>query len=325
MNVEISLSDHSILEFTPGLPLSYRGPILFGAQTVSVKTNIAEAVLQKLVGQNYFIRLSTGRLLQKFTVKSRGSEFGLYSNFILKNEARKEINRLGKFHLRKNQFISFFSESINCKVRFEKNEEFKILDIFYSPKLLQELVPYFPELKQLLKDCPNTVLGNKGIWSAPTMIEIINQILNCPYNETTRQFYYDIKVRELLYQLLEISFKKSQDAHHFTAFETARIHDARTILEQHIDKAPPSIRSLAKQVAINEYKLKTGFRKYFNSGIIEWLSEQKMLQAKHLILTTNKPVKEICSLVGYPRSTNFITAFRRRFGITPGSLRRDKY
>jgi AraC-like DNA-binding protein len=42
-----------------------------------------------------------------------------------------------------------------------------------------------------------------------------------------------------------------------------------------------------------------------------------------LLLTTNKPIKDICSSVGYPRITNFITAFRRRFGVTPGSLRRQ--
>lgn len=79
---------------------------------------------------------------------------------------------------------------------------------------------------------------------------------------------------------------------------------------------------LARQVALNEFKLKTGFRKYFDSGIFEWLMEQKMQQAKKLILNTNKPVKEISAMVGYPRTTNFITAFRRQFGVTPGALRR---
>jgi len=42
-----------------------------------------------------------------------------------------------------------------------------------------------------------------------------------------------------------------------------------------------------------------------------------------LLQTTNKPIKEICTLVGYPRTTNFITAFRKRFGVTPGSFRRE--
>ena len=322
MDIELFLPNNSILEFQHGLPLDYIGPHLKGATAVFAKTSLEEIVLQQLTGENYFIRLSTGRLFKKLTAKNWISQYGLYSNFILKNEARKEINTIGKFHLRKDQYICYFTQASNCNVHFEKNEDFKTIDFFYSPKLLQELVPFFPELKGLLQELPQTILTGKGGWSIPSMKEITNQILDCPYDETTRQFYYDLKVRELLYQLLEISFKRDAKSYYFTPFETARIHEARAILEKYIDKKPPSIRSLSKQVAINEFKLKSGFKKYFHAGIFEWLLEQKMQEARQLILNTNKPIKEIASMVGYPLTTNFITAFRRQFGMTPGSLRR---
>lgn len=322
MNIELTLPNDSILEFQPGLPLDYNGPLLKGSNAISAKTNLAEIILQQLTGVDYYIRLSTGRLLKKIFAKGWTAHYGLYSNFILKNDARKELNSIGKFHLRKGQYICYLTEKTDCSVRFGKDEEFSTIDFFYSPKLLQELVPFFPELQQLLMGSPQTILNGRGGWSIPSMKEITNQILDCPYDETTRQFYYDLKVRELLYQILEVSFKRNIKSYSFTPFETARIHEARSILEQHIDKKPPSIKSLSRQVALNEFKLKTGFRKYFNSGIFEWLMEQKMQRAKQLILTTNKPIKEISSLVGYPRTTNFITAFRRQFGVTPGALRR---
>ncbi len=322
MNIELTLPNNSILEFLPGLPSDYRGPLLRGAISVAVKTNLAEIVLQQLTGENYFIRLSAGRVLKKISAKGWIDKYGLYVNFIIKNNARKVINTIGKFHLRKDQYICYLAIETDCSVQFEKNEDFRIIDFFYSPKLLEELVPFFPELKALLKESPQTILNGKGGWAIPSIKEITNQILDCPYDETTRQFYYDLKVRELLYQLLEVSFRRNIKSYSFTPFEIARIHEARTILEKHIDKKPPSIRSLSKQVALNEFKLKTGFRKYFNSGIFEWLIEQKMQQAKQLILNSNKPIKEIASMIGYPRTTNFITAFRRKFGITPGSLRR---
>jgi AraC-like DNA-binding protein len=322
MNIELTLSNNSILDFLPGLPSDYRGPILRGAISVAVKTNLAEIVLQQLTGENYFIRLSAGRVLKKISAKGWIDKYGLYGNFMLKNNARKVINAVGKCHLRKDQYICYLANETDCSIQFEKNEEFRIIDFFYSPKLLEELVPFFPELKSLLKESPQTILNGKGGWAIPSIKEITNQILDCPYDETTRQFYYDLKVRELLYQLLEVSFKRNIRSYSFTPFEIARIHEARTILEKHIDKKPPSIRSLSRQVALNEFKLKTGFKKYFNSGIFEWLMEQKMQQAKQLILNTNKPIKEIASMIGYPRTTNFITAFRRQFGLTPGSLRR---
>lgn len=322
MNIELTLPNDSILEFQPGLPPDYRGYLLRGSTAVFAKSNLAEIVLQQLTGVDYYIRLSTGRLLKKILAKGWAAQYGLYSNFILKNDARKELQSIGKFHLRKDQYICYLTKETICSVLFDKEEDFSTIEFFYSPKLLQELVPFFPELQQLLEKSPQTILNGKGGWSIPSMKEITNQILVCPYDENTRQFYYDLKVRELLYQLLETSFKRDIKSYHFTPFEIARIHEARTILENYIDKKPPSIMALSKLVALNEFKLKTGFRKYFHSGIFEWLLERKMQHAKELILNSNKPIKEIASLIGYPRTTNFITAFRRQFGVTPGSLRR---
>jgi len=322
MNIEITLQNNSIVEFLPGLPPGYKGPVLRGATVVAAKMNFAELVLQQLTGDNYFIRLSTGRFLERIFAKGWTAQYGLYSNFILKNDARKEITSFGRIHLRKDQYICYLTNASNCSVQFERDESFSFIDFFYSPKLLEELVPFYPELKELLQESPQAILNGKGGWVVPSMREITGQILDCPYDEKTRQFYYDIKIRELLYQILETSFKRDTKSYSFRPFEVARIHEAKAILEEHIDKKPPSIKALSKQVALNEFKLKTGFRKYFNSGIFEWLIEQKMQQAKSLVLNTNKPIKEIASLVGYPRTTNFITAFRRQFGFTPGSLRR---
>jgi len=263
-NIVLTLPNDVILEFQPGLPTDYKGPFLRGSTAMSAKTTFAEIVLQQLTGADYFIRLTTGRLLQKVFAKGWINQYGLYTNFMLKNEARKELDSLGKFHLRKDQYISYLTKETNCAVLFDKDEDFRFIDFFYSPKLLQELLPFFPELQQLLQDSPQTLLNGKGGWSIPSMKEITSQILDCPYDETTRQFYYDLKVRELLYQLLETSFKRDIKAHHFTPFETARIHEARSILEKYIDKKPPSIRALSKQVALNEFKLKSGFRKVFS-------------------------------------------------------------
>jgi AraC-like DNA-binding protein len=320
--MELTLSNGNPLKFEPGLPSDYSGPILCGATSFQAKSNLAELVIQELHGEYYTIRFLIGKFLKKVNAKGWIHSNGLYSYFMLKNGTRKRINTIGNLHIRQDQYACFFTESSDCSAVFEKTNEFRALDVFYSPKLLEELLPYFPELKNVMLSSAGIILPGKPCWSLPSMKEIINQILDCPYDEATRQFYFDLKVRELLYQLLETSFKKNPSQQYFTPFEIARIHEARDILETYISKKPPSIRSLSKKVALNEYKLKTGFKQYFNTSIFDWLIDRKMQHAKHLILTTNLPIKEICAMVGYPRTTNFITAFRRRFGMTPGSLRR---
>ncbi len=318
----VKLNGDVALEFQAGLPSDYAGPTLRGSGANFAKSDIAQVVIQELAGDYYSIRFSVGKFFKRVTATGNIHRQGLYSYFMLKNGLRKEIDSIGKIHLRQDQYSCFYTEPTPCKARFEKNTEYRTIDVFYSPKLLEELLPFFPELRSVLLS-PSAMLPGKICWSLPSMKEIINQLLDCPFDEATRQFYFDLKVRELLYQMLENAYRRNHKFYTFTPWETARIHQARTILENHISKKPPSIRSLSKQVALNEFKLKTGFKQYFKTGIFDWVMEQKMQHAKHLILTTNKPIKDICTMVGYPLTTNFITAFRRQFGMTPGSLRRN--
>lgn len=321
MAVELTLLSGAPLELMPGLPFDYTGPVISGAVAVNARNNFGGLALQELTGENYSIRFTIGKFLKRVRATGWIHARGLYSCFMLQSGTRKHIESLGKQHLRENHYTSFFTEPTGCSALFEKNEEFRAIDFFYSPRLVEELLPFFPELKAILESS-GMMIPPQARRILPCMNEIIQQILHCPYNEQSRQFYFDLKVRELLYQTFEITFNQKKRVYHFNPSEVRRIHEAKAILEKHISQKPPSIRSLSRQVALNEFKLKIGFRKYFHAGMSEWLHEQKMLYSHHLILTTNKPVKEICLMVGYPLTTNFITAFRKYFGYTPASLRK---
>ncbi|TMI92050.1 MAG: helix-turn-helix domain-containing protein [Bacteroidetes bacterium] len=322
MAIELTLSNGGgQLEFVKGLPTEYNGPVLRGAIAVFAKTNVGQISIQELTGEGYSIRLGVAKFFQNIVATGSINLQGMYSYFMLKNGMRKEFKTIGKIHLRQDQYSCFFTEATPCKAKFEKNTEYRTLDIFYSPQLVEELIPYFPELKQILIESTSSVLPGKKCWMLPSMSEITVQILNCPYDEATCRFYFDLKVRELLYQMMENTFKRKATDHNFTPWEISRIHEAKKILASYISKKPPSFRFLSRQVALNSLKLKTGFRQHFNMGMFEWLAEQKMQHARDLVLTTNKPIKAIGLSVGYSRSTNFITAFRKRFGKTPRSLR----
>lgn len=309
--------------FVNTLPDNYKGPILAGAVCYSARVNHSELILQELRGEEYSVRLIIGKFLKKLSATNWIHTEGLYSNLMFKDSIRNKILSLGKMHLREGQYSCFYTQPSVCSSFFEKGKEFEMFDLFYSPLLLQELVPFFPELKSVIGANPGKLITPKPFWLPVAIKEVINQLLNCPYDETTRQFYFDLKVKELLYYMLESAFKQDSSKLSFTPWEVARIHEARKILQENIARKPPSIKALAKQVALNEYKLKIGFRQYFHSSIGQWMQEQKFQYSRELILNTNKPVKEISKLVGYPLTTNFITAFRKYFGVTPGDLRRN--
>ena len=321
--IDLTLSGGTNLEFESGLPIGYTGPIIKGATILSCKTPVADLVVQEFAGDQYALRLGIGKFLKKAIAKSGIYKEGLYSYFMLKGNIRKKINPAGRVHLRQDQYAWFYTGETSCEVQFSANNEFRVLDLFYSPALLKELLPYFPELQSVIDQPDTRTHAIRTSWILQTITEITQQILNCPYDEETSRFYFDLKVRELLFQMLDNNFRRTNRTISFTTWERAKILEVKTILENYIAQKPPTIKFLSRKVAINEFKLKAGFRQFFQSGIFEWLMERKLQHAKELLQTTNKPIKEICTLVGYPRTTNFITAFRKRFGVTPGSFRRE--
>lgn len=323
IQLTLSLEDGQLLEFHPGLPAAYKGPMLKGAACCSTRTPLAEITLQKLAGDGYFICLLLGNLLKRTPATGWIRAEGMYNIGMLKNSNRKKLKNQNKIHIREDQCVSFYTQPTEYTTSFEANKEFRMLVIFYSPQLLNELTAYFPGLKPMMNPDPAKMITRKPFWIPLPLKEIINQILSCQYHESSRQFYLDLKARELLYHILESTFNRKSKDLYFTPWEISKIHEVKNILTEHIAKKPPSIRQLSRLVALNEFKLKTGFHQYFNTSIAQWMHEQKMQYSRDLILNTNRPIKEICTLVGYPLTTNFITAFRKHFGVTPGELRRN--
>lgn len=315
--------NNAILPVVPGLPSDFRGPILKLATAYHGQSDYASVVIQELKDEFYAIRFVIIKALKGLYARELMQPSGLYCQFMLKNNLRKKFSNFGRLHMRQDQYLGIYGLAENCETKIDSVEEIRTLQLFCSPKLLEELLPYFPQLGTILQSESSGILHDCPAWMIQAMKDSANDLLQCPYNELTQKFYFDLKVRELLYLVLENSFSVSPAHQQFNFFEAAKIHEARSILASFIDKKPISIRALAKKVSLNEYKLKVGFKYFFKTGILEWLIEAKMQHARHLILTTNRPIKDICMEVGYPRTTNFITAFRRRFGCTPGSLRRS--
>ncbi|TWI77930.1 AraC-like DNA-binding protein [Lacibacter cauensis] len=318
-----TFEDLASLNGIPGIPRGYSGPVLTGADHYRLSTGQLEIFVQELIRDYYSIRLVIGNVFAKFKASNWLQKEGLYVNFMLQNGVRKNIDSIGKLHIRPGYHSAYYTKPTNCSITFDSTDELKFLGIYYSPELLEELVPYFPDFKKVIKNNTATFQINPSIWTIPSLKKATNELIECPYSEQSKHYYFDLKVREVLYQLLELTYRKTNKQYNYTSFEVGKIHTVKSILENSIDQKPPTIKSLAKKVAINEFKLKTGFRQLFHSSLFEFITDQKMHFAHHLLLNSDKPIKEIAALVGYPLTTNFITAFRKKFGYTPGSLRRS--
>ncbi|MEM1311530.1 MAG: AraC family transcriptional regulator, partial [Cyanobacteria bacterium P01_H01_bin.153] len=102
--------------------------------------------------------------------------------------------------------------------------------------------------------------------------------------------------------------------------DITRIYLARDILIRNLEN-PPSLLALAKQSGINSLKLKQGFRQIFNTTVFGYLHAHRMEEARRLLELGGLTVIQVAQRVGYAHPGKFAVAFKKKFGISPKSLK----
>ncbi|MEQ1818657.1 MAG: AraC family transcriptional regulator [Terricaulis sp.] len=102
--------------------------------------------------------------------------------------------------------------------------------------------------------------------------------------------------------------------------DTRRIVAARRMIDERWNEKL-TLDKIARACGLNRAKLTRGFRDMFNCSIAEAIAEQRLSQAKRMLLTTNLPVSSIGYENGYLNNASFARAFGRRFGVSPSDLR----
>ncbi|NJO76953.1 MAG: helix-turn-helix transcriptional regulator, partial [Leptolyngbyaceae cyanobacterium RM1_406_9] len=102
-----------------------------------------------------------------------------------------------------------------------------------------------------------------------------------------------------------------------------RLHHAKEILIAQFNH-PPSILSLARQVGLNDFKLKQGFRQVFGNTVFGYLRDYRLEQAHLLLLEGQMNVQQVARALGYTHSGYFAKAFKQKFGVSPKTYQLNK-
>lgn len=94
---------------------------------------------------------------------------------------------------------------------------------------------------------------------------------------------------------------------------------AATYLEQNLAE-DHSIAALSRKFALNEFKLKRGFRERYGSTVFGYLRQRRMDRARQLLASRRCSVLEAANAVGYSNPSHFARAFRECFGVNPKSF-----
>lgn len=304
----------------PGILADY---VIPGSYATSLEGEFGNILFQEVRAGQFMLRYTIYQMQKDLALDFEMPSPLLQTHVVLKNNLQYNFKDMGYVSLKEGQYNIFRLPTAAGTSYLERGNEYRTFETNYTPVLLYELEPFFPSLQEFLDtsgtNTPKRLFTNHG-WMNRQTTDIIEAILTCPYRDDLRAFYYDLKIREFLLLLLNQYYHNKIPAH-LTKRHVDAVYESRHIIDTtfggHI-----TLSAIARQVSMNEFKLKSGFRDIFGIGMFEYLLKLRMLQARKLLLETDKPIKEIAMLTGYSTKQSFLTAFKKYYSETPGSIRR---
>jgi AraC-like DNA-binding protein len=157
----------------------------------------------------------------------------------------------------------------------------------------------------------------------PGIDNVIRQIITCNLTGEIKKVFLLSKIIELLVVSAE-AYNNAQNKNEPFIKSKSDKEKLIAVRDLVIERAtrPPNLTEIARAVGINEYKLKRGFKEMFNTTVFGYLTEQRLQLAHQYLRDTQKTAAEISTDLGYATPQHFNNAFKKKFGVTPYSLRK---
>ncbi len=151
----------------------------------------------------------------------------------------------------------------------------------------------------------------------PKVLITLQEILNAKFNNSIKNLY----VKGKIYELISLHFQHEAKEGEFCPYlvdeqEVLKIRKVKDIVIKNMAN-PPSLQELANEVGLNLKKLKEGFKQVYGDTVFSFLFDYKMAQAKKMLDSKRFNVNEVGVKVGYSTASHFISAFKKKYNVTP--------
>lgn len=222
------------------------------------------------------------------------------------------------FSLKEDTSTLIYMKDFKPTLNFHMNPDARIIGVYISVDRLHSL---FSQDTTQLPVFDNIGLGKRIIESAlnrAEVREVAHQLFEKNLSETYQSIYVKGKLLELLGTYFYTSDNEAHEQCPYIANEesAAKIKKAKTIILSDLSTAP-TLNDLAKMVGLNAKALKEGFKELYGKPVFTYLFHYRMEEARKMLELGVHNVNEIAPLVGYSSASHFITAFKRKYGVTP--------
>lgn len=192
------------------------------------------------------------------------------------------------------------------------------VNIMLSPERLHESASFreFPRYLNNLLSRPCRIAST----ITPAMTQVLQAILECPYQGLARHFFLEGKVMELIaYKLEQLFYENGISPEWIDSGagddDIDRMHKAARIISCRLDN-PPGLSELAASVGVCRGKLHRCFKQVYGVTPFDYTRVKRLETAKRL-LRRGESVTETAFRLGYSSPSHFTKAFKQHFGCLP--------
>jgi len=319
-----------IFEFTTSLHFDF---ITDFAKKYKIPLRNNYIAIPKSMGQGYIRKIEFGNdfrlLIHYYKLKEdlilkrnpTNEPNDLLSIFFYNNEQPLHLEyneeKPVKFSPKNESAIQITTNDLSSVIRFPANTETHYAVVGITSAKLKSLLSI---------EKPNPVLQRITTPSAsflyfesmfPDVQQILKNVVAINMNDELSNFLVRIKVQELLYHLFhKLSHRENTSQKAVNNADAEKLLVARNIILAEISE-PPSISSLAINVAMSETKLKQLFKQTFGDTIYNYYQKVRMEEAAFLLKQSGYSVSEVGYQLGFSNLSHFSRLFERHYGITP--------
>ncbi|MCT7609392.1 AraC family transcriptional regulator [Aliarcobacter butzleri] len=280
---------------------------------------------KEIVNDDIYLFKTHAQANKDFSIQTNSKVDSLFINIILDGKVQYQSNTDDKIEtFKKNDTYIKYIDEADSMTALDKNSFSKGLAISIKNEFLEKQLSTYSYLLDKIKTSSSFIHRVDNSLN----IKLANELFNSPFTNELHNIYLQSKVLEIIYNQIkefEKCFCKKEcncEKIKLSNEDIQALYKARDIILLTHDF--PDLSTLARKVAINEFKLKFGFKKLFNTTVGQMILEHKMIHAKQLLETSEFSIAEIANFVGYKYQQSFSNAFFQFFGLRPKDVMKSR-
>jgi AraC-like DNA-binding protein len=279
--------------------------------------------VKNVYARNFGIIRFQADFLEDMQIRGMKSDPHISLHFQLTGHSNAHFRDIpGDHPLRPAEYNIYYSENFDSDIFYNRQTGFEYLALILKKEhllqFLQQNGSPVNKLEKALLNGQSLALFGKAAPINAEMHSVLHRILHPPVADDLAEMYLNGKILELLALQLQ-QYREERKAAHMHSGIGQQLAEIYEYLNTHF-LTPHSLEDVAANSRLSEHQIREGFKMKYNTSVYELVHEKRMLHARQLLLDSGLTVDEVAELAGYSTSSNFIQAFKRKFGITPKQM-----